>query len=81
MIFSMASNQAGDKEAFLSLSEVPTGVKTTGSQGVDDAVRVLRLINTSRLHQLQSQINECMSELQSMTADPKADVSMGRVGH
>ncbi|KAE9553535.1 hypothetical protein FO519_003228 [Halicephalobus sp. NKZ332] len=78
----MTSKQTGEKEeAFLSLNEVPTGIKPTGSQAVDDAVRVLRLVNTSRLHELQTQINECMSELQEITANPKADLSTGRVGH
>jgi len=76
----MTTEQADAKETFLALKEVPTGIKPTGSEAVDDAVRVLRLINTSRLHELQTQINDCMSELQTITANPKADASIGRVG-
>uniref|UniRef100_A0AC34RBT0 Uncharacterized protein n=1 Tax=Panagrolaimus sp. JU765 TaxID=591449 RepID=A0AC34RBT0_9BILA len=63
-----------------SLKEVSTGVKPLTSEAVDDAIRVLRLINVSRLHTLQTQVNECISKLQMLTADPKADVNMGRVG-
>lgn len=64
----------------LSLKEIPTGMKSIPNETVEDAIRVMRLINTSRLHDFQTQINDCMSKLQDLTADPKADVAMGRVG-
>lgn len=62
------------------LNRFDLGVRSSGNQKVDLAVRALRLIHVHRLRELQTQINELMVRIQKLTANPKADLKLGRVG-
>merc|ERR1711879_474924 len=41
---------------------------------------VLRLLHSIEMGQLQVNINEVINELQTLTADPKTDAKLGKVG-
>jgi RLL motif-containing protein 1 len=47
---------------------------------LDNAVRVLRLLNIVELRDLQTAINEIIVAVQNVTADPKVDARLGKVG-
>uniref|UniRef100_A0A915M5W9 Uncharacterized protein n=1 Tax=Meloidogyne javanica TaxID=6303 RepID=A0A915M5W9_MELJA len=56
------------------------GTESTNSQKVDDGVRLLRLLHGARIRELQTKINELMADVQKVTASPRCDLSLGRVG-
>ncbi|KAL7074942.1 hypothetical protein ACQ4LE_006001 [Meloidogyne hapla] len=62
------------------LNTVPLGIESTNSQKVDDGVRLLRLLHGARIRELQTKINELMADVQKVTASPRCDLSLGRVG-
>nr|CAD2197767.1 unnamed protein product [Meloidogyne enterolobii] len=62
------------------LNTVPLGTESTNSQKVDDGVRLLRLLHGARIRELQTKINELMADVQKVTASPRCDLSLGRVG-
>ena len=45
-----------------------------------EAAKVLRLLHIEELRKLQTSINEVIVEVQRLTADPKTDQSLGKVG-
>lgn len=45
-----------------------------------EAAKVLRLLHIEELRKLQTSINELIVEVQRLTADPKTDQSLGKVG-
>ena len=45
-----------------------------------EAAKVLRLLHIHELRKLQTSINELIVEVQRLTADPKTDQSLGKVG-
>ena len=47
---------------------------------LDDAAKVLRLLHIQELRDLQTKINETIVSVQSITANPKTDSRLGRVG-
>uniref|UniRef100_A0A915MAF3 Uncharacterized protein n=1 Tax=Meloidogyne javanica TaxID=6303 RepID=A0A915MAF3_MELJA len=47
---------------------------------VDDGVCLLRLLHGARIRELQTKINELMADVQKVTASPRCDLSLGRVG-
>ena len=57
-----------------------TGVCTSKSKNIDAAVTVLRLIHCHQLRILQTQINELICAIQKITANPKCDLNLGRIG-
>jgi len=71
---------ASDQGKSFALNRFDLGVRSSGNQKVDLAVRALRLIHVHRLRELQTQINELMVRIQKLTANPKADLKLGRVG-
>jgi len=56
------------------------GLQETGDPNVRQAIRVLRCLYIEDIRQLQTSINECIVALQCITADPRTDTSIGRVG-
>ena len=44
------------------------------------AAKILRLLHLSDLRDLQTQINEAIVRVQVLTADPKTDTRLGKVG-
>ena len=51
-----------------------------GHPGLDQAAMGLRLLHQSELRNLQTRINEIIVKVQSVTADPRTDERLGRVG-
>lgn len=47
---------------------------------VNEAAKILRLLHISQLRELQTRINEAIVAVQAITADPKTDQSLGRLG-
>jgi len=47
---------------------------------VDTAAKILRLLHIKELRDLQTRINETIVSVQSITANPKTDTKLGKVG-
>lgn len=63
----------------LDLDSLPVGMEISDPD-VKRAAAVLRLLHGVELQQLQVNINHVINELQQLTADPKTDSKLGRVG-
>lgn len=50
------------------------------AKGVDAAASVLRMLYVADLRELQDQVNELLMQLQALTANPKTDSRLGKVG-
>lgn len=48
--------------------------------GANQAARVLRLLFVQDIRELQTRINEAIVAVQKITANPKTDTSLGKVG-
>lgn len=68
-----------DKGTPLNLDEIPVGFEIADPE-VRRAACVLRLLHGNELRDLQVKINQVINELQQLTADPKTDSRLGRVG-
>lgn len=53
---------------------------STKNGSIDAAVRALRLIHLENLREIQTEINEVIVAIQEITADPKTDKRLGKVG-
>lgn len=51
-----------------------------GDYVLNQAAKILRLLYIHDLRDLQTQINECIVAVQSVTANPKTDTKLGQVG-
>lgn len=49
-------------------------------QDLDQAAKILRLLQIHKLRTLQTGINETIVAVQSVTANPKTDTTLGKVG-
>ena len=47
---------------------------------LNDAAKILRLLHIKELRDLQTKINETIALIQGITANPKTDTSLGKVG-
>ncbi|XP_023342890.1 UPF0568 protein C14orf166 homolog [Eurytemora carolleeae] len=56
------------------------GLLGTGDHKVDDAAKILRLLYINDLRELQTRINEAIVSVQAVTANPKTDTRLGKVG-
>eukprot|EP00928_Gymnodinium_smaydae_P088416 TRINITY_DN72504_c0_g1_i1.p1 TRINITY_DN72504_c0_g1~~TRINITY_DN72504_c0_g1_i1.p1 ORF type:complete len:275 (+),score=52.45 TRINITY_DN72504_c0_g1_i1:116-940(+) len=63
----------------LDLDKLPVGFQIDDPE-VRRAACVLRLLHGNELRDLQVRINQVINELQQLTADPKTDARLGRVG-
>lgn len=61
------------------LDYTPLGF-ATGDGGLDKACKVLRLLHIADLRDLQTRINELIVSVQTLTADPKTNSRLGKVG-
>lgn len=51
------------------------------NQDMDEAAKMLRLLQIQSLRELQTAINETIVVVQECTADPKTDTKLGKVGY
>lgn len=72
------SNDAQHKSIY-QLDEIPLGFEVE-SKELSDALKLLRLLYVNNLRDLQTNINQILVQVQSLTANPKTDTSLGRVG-
>lgn len=70
--------RSGQNE-FLSLPDTVLGF-TTKDPALDEVAKILRLLQIHNLRDLQTQINSAIVATQKLTANPKTDQSLGRVG-
>lgn len=61
------------------LGDVPLGVDAA-SGVVESYARVVRVLHTRQLRALQDAVNGAIAQMQEVTADPKTDARLGRVG-
>ena len=47
---------------------------------INEAAKIIRLLHVTELRELQTRINEAIVAVQAITANPKTDQSLGRVG-
>ena len=45
-----------------------------------EAAKILRLLHIQELRELQTKINEAIVQVQALTANPKTDARLGKVG-
>jgi len=63
----------------MDLTELDLGF-SLGDSGADEAAKVLRLLFLHDVRDLQTKINEAIVAVQTITADPKTDTRLGKVG-
>ncbi|XP_067942143.1 RNA transcription, translation and transport factor protein-like isoform X2 [Watersipora subatra] len=63
----------------LSLDTLSMGF-ATGDYITDEAVKILRLLHIRNLRELQSKINQALVSVQKVTAEPKTDQRLGKIG-
>lgn len=71
--------QKGKGSIDLDLSQLPIAVESSDPE-VKKAAGVLRLLHNIEMGQLQISVNHVLNELQQLTANPKTDSKLGRVG-
>jgi len=64
----------------LPLEEMNMGQESSTNPIMDKAIKILRFLHIEDLRTLQTTINECIVAVQQVTADPKTDTSIGKVG-
>jgi len=62
-----------------SLDDTPLGF-STGDELTDEASKILRMLHIKNLRELQTLINESIVKVQNVTANPKTDQRLGKVG-
>jgi len=72
-------NGNADSGDYVDLDNLPVGVPISDPE-VRRAAAVLRVLHGNELQELQVNINHVINELQQLTADPKTDARLGRVG-
>ncbi|KAJ7330763.1 hypothetical protein OS493_021693 [Desmophyllum pertusum] len=74
------TDKKSDKKAdIIPLHKVDLGFDT-GDSAVNEAAKIIRLLHVTELRELQTRINEAIVAVQAITANPKTDQSLGRVG-
>lgn len=56
------------------------GMISSKSGTIDAAMRALRLVHLENLREVQTKINEAIVAVQELTADPRTDKRLGKVG-
>lgn len=62
-----------------SLTDIPLGFSTNDPL-VDRVATIMRLLHVRQLHELQGEINDMIADMQLITADPKTNSKLGKVG-
>uniref|UniRef100_A0A915IFW4 RNA transcription, translation and transport factor protein n=1 Tax=Romanomermis culicivorax TaxID=13658 RepID=A0A915IFW4_ROMCU len=63
----------------IQLDDFESGIDA-GDFVLNRAVKILRLLHVRELRDLQTKINETIVDLQNITADPKTDEKLGKIG-
>ncbi|XP_062503017.1 RNA transcription, translation and transport factor protein-like [Corticium candelabrum] len=71
--------QTHDKGELIPLAKVDLGFSISDPV-LNDAAKVLRLLHVAELRDLQTKINEIIVAVQKLTANPKTDQRLGKVG-
>ena len=74
-----AQGDSADKKKKFNITAKECGCDL-GDPILSEAAKVLRLLHIQELRDLQTHINELIVAVQAITADPKTDQSLGRVG-
>ena len=79
---SLAETLAASRVPLAGLGEAafPLGFETGGSEALDAACRVLRMLHVQHLRRLQDAVNTAIVSMQEYTANPRTDARLGRVG-
>uniref|UniRef100_A0A0B6ZG48 RNA transcription, translation and transport factor protein n=1 Tax=Arion vulgaris TaxID=1028688 RepID=A0A0B6ZG48_9EUPU len=75
-----ALKQKNIKDEFIPLDKTELGFDA-GDYILTEAAKILRLIHIRDLRDLQTKINLAIVEVQKITADPKTDSRLGKVGY
>ena len=67
------------KVAPMKLNDLNLGFES-GDKVLDKAMKVMRLLYINDLRQLQTAINSTIVRVQSVTANPKTDTTLGKIG-
>jgi RLL motif-containing protein 1 len=60
---------------------VPSDLTAAGSSpGLVQALKVLRLLHVQDLREIQDRVNGAIESIQQLTANPKTDTRLGKVG-
>lgn len=62
------------------LNAFEIGMAESKDKQVNTAARALRLVHLENLREVQTEVNEAIVAVQKLTADPKTDARLGRVG-
>uniref|UniRef100_A0A915PGJ5 RNA transcription, translation and transport factor protein n=1 Tax=Setaria digitata TaxID=48799 RepID=A0A915PGJ5_9BILA len=75
-----ANKVARIQKKVMPLSRFDMGMKPSNNGATNAAVRALRLIHLENLREVQTKVNEAIVAVQELTADPKTDKRLGKVG-
>ncbi|KAL3994100.1 putative carnitine deficiency-associated family protein [Acanthocheilonema viteae] len=75
-----ANKEAQTQKKTVPLSHFDMGMISSKNGTIDAAIRALRLIHLENLREVQTKINEAIVAVQELTADPKTDKRLGKVG-
>ena len=62
----------------VNLNDMSSGIDAQGD--ADDVVKLLRLLHLVQLRGLQTEVDRVLAEVQALTADPRTDAALGKVG-
>ncbi|XP_068681780.1 RNA transcription, translation and transport factor protein-like [Montipora foliosa] len=74
-----SGKKSGKKVDIIPLNQVKLGFDS-GDSAINEAAKIIRLLHLTELRELQTRINEAIVAVQAITANPKTDQSLGRVG-
>lgn len=74
-----SSGKTNGKIEVMTLEKMPLGFDS-GDYISNDAAKILRLLHITELRDLQTAINEAIVAVQAITANPKTDQRLGKVG-
>ena len=72
--------QTKRNQSIFKLDEISLGIDCDDDKEMCDALKLLRLLYINNLRDLQTSINSILVNVQSITADPKTDITLGRIG-
>ena len=69
-------------QTMLNLDDHRLGIASDmkGQPGLGKALKILRLMHLKELRSLQDDINDTIESVQALTANPKTDTRLGKVG-
>ncbi|XP_053669761.1 RNA transcription, translation and transport factor protein-like [Anopheles nili] len=83
-VISTAYNKEALKEQIVTGQPFPveqgSGMGLAKDEDLEQCARILRLLQIQNLRKLQTTINETIVTVQNVTADPRTDTSLGKVG-